>query len=944
MCYTPTEVIIMLEIKHLSKIYKSKNVEVHALNDINLKIQDKGMVFILGKSGSGKSTLLNVLGGLDQFSEGEIIICGKSSHDFKQSDFDSYRNTFIGFIFQEYNVMNNFTVKENIALALQLQGKKVDDDIINDILNEVDLQGLGDRKPNELSGGQLQRVAIARALIKKPEIIMADEPTGALDSRTGKQVFDTLKKLSKDKLVLIVSHDKEFAKNYADRIIELADGKIISDTSKEHVAPEQLNDGISFIENEFINIDNAQQLTDEDIQKIIKEIKKHQGETIISFNSNTNKEIKKANHIDNEGRLEVFHETTDKHLHIKDYATQAVSFIKSKLPFQSSMKLALSNLKLKPFRLFITIMLSVVSFTLFGLTNTMSQYNKETATFHSMKDSQIDYISIGKTTKVNYDDFSYDEDSKLKKEDIQNIQKTYPNLSFTNTFSSANLGTDLNFMQYIEKTDKIPANESSLLYQTSFSALSDINEDIINKNNFQLTGHLPTHDNEIVVTELFAKTFKDLGYQIIDNNKTKAIAIQSSQDLIGKTLLLNLNSESIEFKICGILDTHIDLSRYEPLKDEHEQGLSKYYLSSELSTLMSNSYHTLGFVSNTRLQNCINNYHIYSVYSDGKYMDVILDDTRYSPEFFYNYNDTDKDKLIDFNNGGNFYVNYQTIKNLHINKTTTIQDYVNQNITDPSNEKEFIRLIKETVEQNKNQIINAKLKLSLSQTSTFNENIIDKIAGVYIDDLSSETHAFVLTDETIQKYKMNSDGFAHFIVSPMSDDETLQNIISYTYDDGIDESSYTLVNQVMPMLKTVNSVVDTLQTVFLVIGVGFAIFAAIMFCNFIATSIANKKREIGILRAVGARGVDVLKIFLNESLIIAVINWILAIALCFAGTTFINQYIRNEFGVLVTVLNFGLLQIILLFLISVSVACIASALPVYKISKKKPIDAIKDRK
>ena len=262
----------MLQIKHLSKIYKSKNVEVHALNDINLEIQDKGMVFILGKSGSGKSTLLNVLGGLDQFNEGEIIICGKSSQNFKQSDFDSYRNTFIGFIFQEYNVMDNFTVKENIELALQLQGKKVEQTVIQSILEEVDLQGLEDRKPNELSGGQLQRVAIARALIKNPEIIMADEPTGALDSHTGKQVFDTLKKLSKNKLVLIVSHDKEFAKYYADRIIELADGKIISDTSKESIAPKKINNGISILEDEFINIENSKQLTDEDIQEISKRL------------------------------------------------------------------------------------------------------------------------------------------------------------------------------------------------------------------------------------------------------------------------------------------------------------------------------------------------------------------------------------------------------------------------------------------------------------------------------------------------------------------------------------------------------------------------------------------------------------------------------------------------------------------------------------------------
>lgn len=934
----------MLEVKHLSKIYKSKNVEVHALNDINLKIQDKGMVFILGKSGSGKSTLLNVLGGLDQFSKGEIIICGKSSQDFKQSDFDSYRNTFVGFIFQEYNVMDNFTVKENIALALQLQGKKADEEVINDILEEVDLQGLGDRKPNELSGGQLQRVAIARALIKNPEIIMADEPTGALDSHTGKQVFDTLKKLSKDKLVLIVSHDKEFAKNYADRIIELSDGKIMSDTSKEHVAPKQMNEGISFLENEFINIQDAQELTDEDIVKIINEIKNHQGETIISFNQNTNTEIKKTNHIDEQGRVEVFHDTTDKHLHIKDYASQIVSFIKSKLPFRSSMKLAFSNLKLKPFRLFITIMLSVVSFTLFGLTNTMSEYNKETATFHSIKDSQINYISMGKTNTIQYDNYSYEEDTKLKEEDIENIQKKYPNLSFLKTFSASNYDTSLDFLHYIERTDKIPTTEESIFYQTNFSALGEINQDIIQKNNFKLTGNLPANDSEIVVTEHFANTFKKFGYQITDSKgKVKKSSITSSQDLIGKTLSLTLNSQIINFKICGILDTRLDLSRFESLKDEHDQGLNKYYLTLEMNTLLFNGYHQLGFISDDRLQKCIDNYRVYPTQISGRYMDISLDENYYSPFYFYHYNDVNKDEIVDFNNGGSFYVNYQTIKNLKINKTSTLQDYVNQNITDPSNEKEVHRIIKEVVTKYKSDIINSKLALALS-TDTYLENIIDKIAGVYIGDLTHESHAFVLKDNFIDKYQLNMDGFASFVIAPMCDDEMLKDIISYTYDDGIKESSYTLINQVMPMLSTVNSVVETLESVFFYVGIGFAVFAAIMFCNFIATSIANKKREIGILRAVGARGIDVLKIFLNESLIIALINWILAVIACFASTIFINHFIRSEFGVLVTVLNFGPLQIILLLIISVSVACIASSVPVYKISKKKPIDAIKDRK
>ena len=162
----------MLEAINLTKIYKpKKGVPVKALDGINLILPERGMVFILGKSGSGKSTLLNVLGGLDKYDDGEIIIKGVSSKDFNQQSFDSYRNTYVGFIFQEYNVLNEFNVGANIALALELQGKRATDEEINKILHEVDLDGYGSRKPNELSVGQLQRVAIARALVKTLKLL-----------------------------------------------------------------------------------------------------------------------------------------------------------------------------------------------------------------------------------------------------------------------------------------------------------------------------------------------------------------------------------------------------------------------------------------------------------------------------------------------------------------------------------------------------------------------------------------------------------------------------------------------------------------------------------------------------------------------------------------------------------------------------------------------------
>jgi len=222
----------MIELLNVNKTYTSKSkIQVKALDQVNLQFNSKGLVFILGKSGSGKTSLLNIIGGLDSANSSKIFINGKELKRFDERTCAEYRNSYIGFVFQEYNLMNNLNVYDNIALSLQLQKKPVNEDMINDVLNQVDLLGLEKRQLDELSGGQKQRVAIARVLIKEPVILLADEPTGNLDSETSTQIFELFKKLSQDKCVIVVSHDAEYAHKYADRIIELSDGHVIKDTN-----------------------------------------------------------------------------------------------------------------------------------------------------------------------------------------------------------------------------------------------------------------------------------------------------------------------------------------------------------------------------------------------------------------------------------------------------------------------------------------------------------------------------------------------------------------------------------------------------------------------------------------------------------------------------------------------------------------------------------------
>lgn len=229
----------MIEIKNLNKYYKSGQGSFHALRDINLKLPDKGIVFIAGKSGSGKSTLLNVIGGIDAYDSGDLIINNVSTSKFSKKDYNSYRNTYIGFIFQEFNVIKSLTVYENIALSIQLHNesaKKKHQDIL-DVIQKVGLTGKENRKMNQISGGERQRVAIARALIKNPEVIIADEPTGNLDPRNRDIVMGILKSLAEDRLVLIVTHDKFLADSYGERTITLKDGQVISDVTynEEHL-------------------------------------------------------------------------------------------------------------------------------------------------------------------------------------------------------------------------------------------------------------------------------------------------------------------------------------------------------------------------------------------------------------------------------------------------------------------------------------------------------------------------------------------------------------------------------------------------------------------------------------------------------------------------------------------------------------------------------------
>ena len=238
----------MLQLQHISKVYYTENQEFHALKDISIRFRENEFVSILGQSGSGKTTLLNIIGGLDQYTSGDLLIQGKSTKQFKDRDWDSYRNHTIGFVFQSYNLIGHQTALSNVEIAMTLSGvsKAERKKRAIEALERVGLKDHLYKKPSQMSGGQMQRIAIARALVNNPKVVLADEPTGALDSETSVQIMELLKDIAKERLVIMVTHNPELAKTYSTRIVQVLDGNILSDSNPYEPTEEKTQGDIQF--------------------------------------------------------------------------------------------------------------------------------------------------------------------------------------------------------------------------------------------------------------------------------------------------------------------------------------------------------------------------------------------------------------------------------------------------------------------------------------------------------------------------------------------------------------------------------------------------------------------------------------------------------------------------------------------------------------------------
>ena len=429
-------------------------------------------------------------------------------------------------------------MKENISLALELQHKKATDEEIDRILDEVDLKGFGKRKPNELSGGQKQRVAIARALVKEPKIIFGDEPTGALDSNTGRQVFETLKKLSKDKLVIIVSHDRDFAEHFGDRVIELKDGKVISDITKTTVECKTSDTGLSILGDNMLRIEKGRKLTGDDLPAINKAIENAQGDVYITGDSHVNETIEESARIDKDGNREEFINTDFSKIKEGEGTFEVV---KSKFSLGKGFKMGARSLKVKPFRLAMTILLSTISFTLFGASTTLAMFSAKSALKDSIINNNINALTLNLQEKKANDYLSLGE---FNEERINEIEKETGAKVYVCKNSSIRLNVGQN------------KSSNNIFYTTYINFGLEISDDAMKDLAIDLVaGSLPQNSDEICITKYEYYSYKDFG---IDVNGTLVEPNDVSYEKVISQKVESYSNEGTPKKktICGIVDTH----------------------------------------------------------------------------------------------------------------------------------------------------------------------------------------------------------------------------------------------------------------------------------------------------------------------------------------------------------------------------------------------------
>ena len=864
----------MIELKNVSKTYKSKKAtNTTALKNISIKFPEKGLVFILGKSGSGKSTLLNVIGGLDKYDEGEVIINGKSTIEFKEKDFDAFRNTYMGFIFQEYNLLENYSIEQNIKLPLELQHIKATDEEVKNALKQVDLENISKRKTNELSGGQKQRVAIARALIKNPEIILADEPTGNLDTETSEQIWNILKNLSKDKLIIVVSHDAESAQKYADRIIQIKDGSIISDNGN---------------------------------------------------NDTTN--------------------------------TQKYNLVKARLPFFYSFKMGVGSLGHKKLKLIFSTLLIVFSLICFGVMLSAYKSDLNTRILSLFEENGPTNVDISKyKNEINYLELRKKIESSGSQEYEELMEKYSPidiDEGFINEVKNKT-GMIWNNVYKIESPTEnaemiYPDNNQNIdnmpmYYWFAMYALNDLSfmeTDNLKLNN--VIGEIPKKDDEIMIPSFIADCIIYRGCLAKDTNDEKAeikkYQPKNYNDLVNSGKFVNISNIAY-MKIVGIIDYSDRLNQFSTMKTTKSKEYGSAEDSSNLFMKLNEEItynQTTLYVHSSFINKNKNEKNTYSFirsklkYGENKYISQGI--AYIDKEIVICTNEQSK-KITNLNSD-EIVINEGTLS--LITDYNYSEAYENNKNKYDSKEDFLIKYLKD------NSIIGKNIKININNgklVENEQEYVEYKIVGVYFDEISESenSNSIIYYSKNIVEPLISGKVHCKALSRKVEKIDEMKKILSqYSADLSYELSSCIYSDKALEA----SSVTYFLTFISKYGVVFFLLFASMILMNFINSSIKFRKKEIGTLRALGCRSIDIIKMFLYESIILMVISLGISFAIIPKIINTVNTYAMNSMFINIKILEFGSEQVLEITGIMLIIVVLANVFPVRRITKMKPIDAI----
>lgn len=843
----------MLELKNISRSYTTGNFTQQALKDINLKFRKSEFVAILGPSGSGKTTMLNIIGGLDRYDSGDLIINGKSTKNFKSKDWDAYRNNCVGFVFQSYNLISHISILENVEMGMTLSGKsaKRRKKKALEVLEKVGLVDHAYKKPNQLSGGQMQRVAIARALANDPDIILADEPTGALDSKTSIQIMELIKEIAKDKLVIMVTHNSELADNYATRIVNFKDGELIKDSNP----------------------------------------------------------IKKNENVKDDYKIK-----------------------KTAMSFTTALKLSFNNIVTKKGRTLITAFASSIGIIGIALILSLSngfdiQIDKfETETLSSLPIMiSKETVNMTDSTMISIQESNGDSDKAYTNEEYVFLKDSIINkLMHKNEFTEE-------YLDYINKIDKdtvagisytrvtalnilgvvngkktvIPASMSSD-NQSYFSViptkLSTKNDGVVEKNYDLLKGKIPTSKEELVL--------------IVDSENSVP------KDLVSY-LGFDVSSEKISFD--DILNREFKLI----LNDDFYKSLGNYYTINIDFDSMYNSSNALTL----------------------KIVGIIRG--------------KEDNKLVQNGTGIGYtedLVDYVIAENSESN-IVRLQSSVDYNVL--TGEK--LDLTTEEGIQNKEMLLSylgaksmpyaisiypkdfsSKEKIT-SYLDSYNKNEISKVEDIAKNYLSL----------VVSKVNNSSDSLLKVVDSTLL--EKVPDLVELSYNDGvisgiikvgncefvvenseISSSSGGIVynDLAATMVSLSGSIMDAVTIVLIAFSAISLVVSSIMIGIITYISVLERTKEIGILRALGARKKDISRVFNAETFIIGITSGVIGILITRLLIIPANVVLYNLTD-LQNVARLNPIHAIILIIVSVTLTVIGGLIPAHFASKKDPVEALR---